>query len=99
MDKKAKTKDKMRKISMYSHKLTKESVLPTISARFPVSGGGACQELLMFNLFTFVNLGTLECLRASKLPRALGKIFSLVRAQYLSLIDDAKLLIKNEIEE
>jgi hypothetical protein len=39
MDKKAKTKDEMRKISMYSHKLTKESVLPTISARFPVSGG------------------------------------------------------------
>ena len=88
----------MRKISMYSHKLTKESVLPTISARFPVSGG-ACQELLMFNLFTFVNFGALECLRASKLPRALGKFFSLVRAQYLSLIDDAKLLIKNEIEE
>ena len=53
----------------------------------------------MFNLFTLVNLGALECLRASKLPRALGKFFSLVRAQYLSLIDDAKLLIKNEIEE
>ena len=88
----------MRKISTYSHKLTKDSVLPTISARFPVSGG-ACQELLMFNLFTFVNFGTLECLRASKLPRALGKFFSLVRTQYLSLIDDAKLLIKNEIEE
>ena len=85
---------------MYSHKLTKESVLPTVSARFPVSGGGvACQELLMFNLFTFVNFGALECLRASKLPRALGKFFSLVRAQYLSLIDDAKVLIKIEIEE
>ena len=53
----------------------------------------------MFNLFTFVNFGALECLRASKLPRALGKFFSLVRAQYLSLIDDAKVLIKNEIEE
>ena len=53
----------------------------------------------MFNLFTFVNFGSLECLRASKLPRALGKVYSLVRAQYLSLIDDAKVLIKNEIEE
>ena len=53
----------------------------------------------MFNFFTFINFGALECLRASKLPRALGKFFSLVRAQYLSLIDDAKLLIKNEIEE
>jgi hypothetical protein len=39
MDKKTKTKDKMRKTSMYSHKLTKGSVLPTISARFPVPGG------------------------------------------------------------
>ena len=50
----------------------------------------------MFNLFTFVNFGALECLRASKLPRALGKIFSLVRAQYLSLIDNAKVLIKSD---
>jgi hypothetical protein len=38
--KKQKPKMKCEKISMYSHKLTKESVLPTISARFPVSGGG-----------------------------------------------------------
>ena len=53
----------------------------------------------MFNLFTFVDFGSLECLRASKLPRALGKFFSLVRAQYLSLIDNAKVLIKNDIEE
>ena len=44
----------------------------------------------MFNLFTFVEFGALECLRASKLPRALGKFFSLVRAQYLSLIDTTK---------
>ena len=51
----------------------------------------------MFNLFIFVNFGSLECLRASKFPRALGKFFSLVRAQYLSLIDDAKVLIKNDI--
>ena len=50
----------------------------------------------MFNLFTFVNFGSLECLRASKLPRALGKFFSLVRAQYLSLIDNAKVLIKSD---
>ena len=49
----------------------------------------------MFNLFTFVNFGSLECLRASKLPRALGNFFSLVRAQYLSLIDNAKVLIKS----
>ena len=48
----------------------------------------------MFNVFTFVKFGVLECLRASKLPRALGKFFSLVRAQYLSLIDNAKVLIK-----
>ena len=39
MDKTTKIKDKMRKTSMCSHKLTKEFVLPTISARFPVSGG------------------------------------------------------------
>lgn len=32
----------MRKISMYSHKLTKDSVLPTISARFPVSYEKSC---------------------------------------------------------
>ena len=50
----------------------------------------------MFNVFTFVNFGAIECLRASKLPRALGKIFSLVRAQYLSLIDNAKVLIKSD---
>ena len=50
----------------------------------------------MFNFFTFINFGALECLRASKLPRALGKFFSLVRAQYLSLIDDAKVLIKSD---
>ena len=53
----------------------------------------------MFNLFTCVNFRFKTRLRASKLPRALGKFFSLVRAQYLSLIDDAKLLIKNEMEE
>ena len=47
-------------------------------------------KILMFNLFTFVEFGALECLRASKLPRALGKFFSLVRAQYLSLIDTTK---------
>jgi hypothetical protein len=46
MDKKAKTKDKMRKISTYSHKLTKESVLPTISARFLVSGGGGLPRII-----------------------------------------------------
>ena len=53
-------------------------------------------KILMFNLFTFVEFGALECLRASKLPRALGKFFSLVRAQYLSLIDNAKVLIKSD---
>ena len=40
----------------------------------------------MFNLFTFVNFGSLECLRASKLPRALGKFFSLVRALFFSFV-------------
>ena len=55
--------------------------------------------MVLLIIFIGVNFGSLECLRASKLPRALGKFFSLVRAQYLSLIDDAKLLIKNEIEE
>ena len=40
----------------------------------------------MFNLFTFVNFGALECLRASKLPRALGKFFSLVRALFFSFV-------------
>ena len=56
-------------------------------------------KILMFNLFTFVNFGSIECLRASKLPRALGKFFSLVREQYLSFIEDAKVLIKNDTEE
>ncbi len=89
----------MREISVYSHKLTNSLSYQQSQIVFPCQGGVACQELLMFNLFTFVNFGALECLRASKLPRALGKFFSLVRAQYLSLIDDAKVLIKNEIEE
>ena len=40
----------------------------------------------MFNFFTFVNFGALECLRASKLPRALGKFFSLVRALFFSFV-------------
>ena len=55
--------------------------------------------MILLIIFIFVKFGSIECLRASKLPRALGKFFSLVRAQYLSLIDDAKVLINNEIEE
>ena len=53
--------------------------------------------MILLIIFVFVEFGSLECLRASKFPRALGKFFSLVRAQYLSLIDDAKVLIKNDI--
>ena len=52
--------------------------------------------MILLIIFIFVNFGALECLRASKLPRALGKFFSLVRAQYLSLIDNAKVLIKSD---
>ena len=55
--------------------------------------------MVLLIIFIFVKFGALGCLRASKLPRALGKFFSLVRAQYLSLIDDAKVLIKNETKE
>ena len=55
--------------------------------------------MVLLIIFIFIKFGALECLRASKLPRALGKFFSLVRAQYLSLIDNAKVVIKNEIEE
>ena len=52
--------------------------------------------MILLIIFIFVEFGSLECLRASKLPRALGKFFSLVRAQYLSLIDNAKVLIKSD---
>ena len=55
--------------------------------------------MILLIIFIGVKFGLYVCLRASKLPRALGKFFSLVRAQYLSLIDNAKVLIKNEIEE
>ena len=52
--------------------------------------------MVLLIIFIFIKFGALECLRASKLPRALGKFFSLVRAQYLSLIDNAKVLIKSD---
>ena len=40
----------------------------------------------MFNLFTCVNFRFKTRLRASKLPRALGKFFSLVRALFFSFV-------------
>ena len=43
-------------------------------------------KIVMFNLFTFADFGSIECLRASKLPRALGKFFSLVRALFFSFV-------------
>ena len=42
--------------------------------------------MVLLIIFIFIKFGALECLRASKLPRALGKFFSLVRALFFSFV-------------